>query len=104
MVWHGLLRPKVEVEWKAPTGEVFPTKDDKEEVVFASSFERGFNMPTCDFFRGLMYYYKLELVHIVPNSITVVSSFIHLCEAYLGIPQHVLLWCYFFNMDHLQAY
>jgi hypothetical protein len=32
-----------------------------------------------------MYYYKLELVHLVPNSITVVSMFLHFCKAYLGI-------------------
>jgi hypothetical protein len=37
-----------------------------------------------DFFRGLLYYYQLELVHLVPNSITIVSTFIHFCEAYLG--------------------
>jgi hypothetical protein len=49
-----------------------------------------------DFFRDLLYYYQLELVHLVPNSITVVSTFIHLCEAYLGISPHFLLWRYFF--------
>jgi hypothetical protein len=49
-----------------------------------------------DFFRGLLYYYSLELVHLVPNSITVVSMFIHFCEAYLGISPHFLLWRYFF--------
>jgi hypothetical protein len=49
-----------------------------------------------DFFRGLLYYYKLELVHLVPNSIIVVSTFIHFCEAYLGISPHFLLWRYLF--------
>jgi hypothetical protein len=48
------------------------------------------------FFCGLLYYYKLELVHLVPNSITVVSTFIHFCEAYLGISPHFLLWRYLF--------
>jgi hypothetical protein len=38
----------------------------------------------------------LELVHLVPNSITVVSTFIYFCEAYLGISPHSLLWRYFF--------
>jgi hypothetical protein len=41
-------------------------------------------------------YYKLELLHLIPNSITVVSTFIHFCEAYLGIPLHFTLWRYFF--------
>jgi hypothetical protein len=44
----------------------------------------------------MMYYYGLELVHLVPNSIIVVSTFIHFCEAYLGISPHFLLWRYFF--------
>jgi hypothetical protein len=50
LVDHGLLRPKAEVEWKAPTGEAFPTEDDKEQVIFGSFFERVFNIPAGDFF------------------------------------------------------
>jgi hypothetical protein len=49
-----------------------------------------------DFFWGLLYYYNLELVHLVPNSITVVSTFIHFCEVYLGISPHFFLWRYLF--------
>jgi hypothetical protein len=46
LVARRLLRPKAEVEWKAAAGEEFPTEDVKEHVVFASFFERGFNIPT----------------------------------------------------------
>jgi hypothetical protein len=99
LVDRGLLRPKVVVEWRAAAGEQFLSKDVKEQVVFASFFERGFNLPMGDFFRGLLYYYNLELVHLVPNSITVVSTFIHFCEAYLGISPHFLLWRYFFCVN-----
>jgi hypothetical protein len=96
LVDRGLLWPKAEVEWKATVGEEFPTEDVKEQVVFVSYFERGFNLPVGDFFRGLLYHYNLELVHLVPNSITVVSTFIHFCEAYLGISPHFLLWRHLF--------
>jgi hypothetical protein len=96
LVDRGLLRPKAEVEWRAVAGEEFPSEDVKEQVVFASFFERGFKLPAGDFFRGLLYYYRLELVHLVPNSVTVVSTFIQFCEVYLGIPPHFLLWRYFF--------
>jgi hypothetical protein len=41
LVDRRLLRPKAEVEWKAAVGEEFPTEDVKEQVVFASYFERG---------------------------------------------------------------
>jgi hypothetical protein len=33
------------VEWRAAAGEQFPNEDVKEQVVFASFFERGFNLP-----------------------------------------------------------
>jgi hypothetical protein len=96
LVDRGVLQPKAEVEWRAAAGEEFPSEDIKEQDIFASFFERGFNLPAGDFLRGLLYYYWLELVHLVPNSVTVVSTFIHFCEAYLGIPPHFLLWRYFF--------
>jgi hypothetical protein len=96
LVGRGLLRPKTELEWRATAGEEFPSEDVKEQVVFGSFFECGFNLPAGDFFRGLLYYYRLELVHLIPNSITVVSNFIHFCEACLGIPPHFGLWRHFF--------
>jgi hypothetical protein len=37
-------------------------------------------------------------VHLAPNSITVISTFVHLCEAYLGIAPHFHLWRYFFEL------
>jgi hypothetical protein len=74
LVDRGLLRPKAEVEWRAAVGEHFLSEDVKEQVVFASFFERGFTIPVGDFFRGLLYYYNLELVHLLPNSITIVST------------------------------
>jgi hypothetical protein len=97
----GLLQPKEEVEWRAAAGEQFLSEDVKEQVVSASFFERGFNLPVGDFYRGLLYYYKMELVHLVPNSITVVSTFIHFCEAYLGISPHFLLWRYLFRVKSI---
>jgi hypothetical protein len=45
LVDRGLLQPKAEVEWRAAAGEQFPSEDVKEQVVFASFFERGFNPP-----------------------------------------------------------
>jgi hypothetical protein len=56
LVDRGLLRSKAEVEWRAAAGEEFPSEDVKEQVIFASFFECGFNLPAGDFFRGLLYY------------------------------------------------
>jgi hypothetical protein len=58
----GLLRPKAEVEWRATAGEQFPSEDFNERVIFASFFEHGFKLLVGDFFRGLLYYYNLDLV------------------------------------------
>jgi hypothetical protein len=93
-----VLRPKAEVVWRVAAGEEFQSEDVKEQVGFGSFFERGFNLPAGDFIRCLLYYYRLELVRLVPKSVTIVCTFIHFCEAYLGIPPHFLLWRYFFSV------
>jgi hypothetical protein len=49
LVDQGLLWPKTEVEWRDAAGEEFPSEDVKEQVVFGSFFERGFNLPAGDF-------------------------------------------------------
>jgi hypothetical protein len=38
------------------------------------------------------------LVHLAPNSITIIATFIHLCEAFLGITPHFHLWRHFFEL------
>jgi hypothetical protein len=54
LVDRGLLRSKTEVEWRAAAGEDFPSEDVKEQVIFASFFERDFNLLAGDFFHGLL--------------------------------------------------
>jgi hypothetical protein len=56
LVDRGLLRPNAELEWKVAAGEGFAIEDVKEQIVFTSFFERGFNLPVGNFFRGLLYY------------------------------------------------
>jgi hypothetical protein len=43
----------------------------------------------------------IEVVHLDINAITIISSFIHLCEAYLGIAPHFHLWCHFFELKKM---
>lgn len=94
----GLLKSKVEVAWRPAAGEAFPTKGTRETIVFLVHVERGFGVPTDDFFHRLLYFYKIDLVQLVPNTINIVSSFIHLCEAYLGISSHFNMWRHFFEL------
>jgi hypothetical protein len=95
---RGLLRPKTEVGWRPVAGEEFPTEGTGKAIVFLAHIECGFRIPVRDFFHDLLFFYQIELVHLVPNSITIISTFIHLCEAYLGIAPHFHLWHHFFEL------
>jgi hypothetical protein len=95
---RGLLRPKLQVGWRPAAGEEFPTEGTGETIVFLAHIERGFGVPAGDFLRGLLRFYRIEQVHLAPNSITIISTFIHLCEAYLGIAPHFHLWRHFFEL------
>jgi hypothetical protein len=70
-----LLRPKSQVGWRPAAGEEFPTEGTGETIVFLAHIECGFGVPTDDFLRELLHFYRIELVHLVPNSITIISTF-----------------------------
>lgn len=99
LVDRELLSPQALLDWKPTTGQEFPSEDTVEVVVFMPFFERGFGIPIGDFFRGLLNYYRIELGHLNPNSILDISVFIHLCEAYLGIPCTLIYGPIFINSN-----
>lgn len=43
-------------------------------------------------------HFRVELVNLGPNSITMLSVFVYLCEAYLGIPVDLELFQYYYGM------
>jgi hypothetical protein len=96
-----LLRPKSQVSWRPTAGEEFPTEGTSEIVVFLTHIECGFSVPAGDFLRRLLHFYRIELVHLALNSITIISTFVHLCEAYLGIAPHFHLWRHFFELKKM---
>src|SRR6266540_1649789 len=102
MVKDGVLPEKEIIGCRAVDGEAFPTTNTGEIVVFEPFFYRGFSVPTNRFFRGLLNFYKIELVHLNPNSILHISTFIYLCEAYLGIEPHFALFRHFFQVKTWQ--
>ena len=55
------------------------------------------------FLSGLLYYYKIQLHHLTPNSSVHISIFVHLCEAFLGIEPHFELFRFLFHLK-LQPY
>jgi hypothetical protein len=94
----GLRRPKTEVGWRPAAGEEFPTEATGKTIVFLAHIELGLGVPAGDFLCDLLFFYRIELVHLVPNSITVISTFIHLYEAYLTIAPHFHLCRHFFEL------
>jgi hypothetical protein len=94
----GLLRPKSQVGWRSAAREAFPTEGTSETVVFIAHIECGFGVPVGDFLRWLLQFYRIELVHVAPNSVIIITTFIHLCEAYLDISPHFHLWRHFFEL------
>jgi hypothetical protein len=85
------------LQWHPATGEDIPAPNTNEIVVFSSFFQHGFGLPACDFLHGLLQHYQIELVHLNPNSILQIAAFVHLCEAFPGIPPKLsLIQKYFF--------
>ena len=61
-----------EISHRLPArGQVIPTPEPGEIVVFVSHFRRGLGFPTDPFVRGLMFYYGLEFHDLIrsPSSI-----------------------------------
>jgi hypothetical protein len=54
--------------------------------------------PLSSFFLTLLEYYRLQLQHLSPNSITLVVIFVHLCEMYVGVRPSVRLFRRFFML------
>jgi hypothetical protein len=96
---HFLLDRAV-LQWRPTAGEDIPTPNTNEIVVFASFFQRGFSLPVCDFLRGLLDHYQIELVHLNPNSILQIAIFVHLYEAYLMIPSNFPLFKNYFFLKY----
>jgi hypothetical protein len=73
--------------------------ENMDEIVSFYHFsEWDLALLSCSFFRGLLYFYGLELHHLNPNSICHIAIFIHFCESFLGIEPHWDLFHYLFRI------
>jgi hypothetical protein len=84
--------------WRAAAGDPYPMEKNPDEVpMFARFVEHGLALPTSDFFKGLLKYYAIEYLNLNPNGIFHVS-FVHFCEAFVGIKRHWILFRKFFRV------
>ena len=79
-------------------GQIVPTPEPYERVVFLTHFVRGLGFPLHPFVRYLMYYYGIDFHDLSPNSFLNISTFIVVCEAFLRVPPHFGLWLKIFNV------
>ena len=77
------------VSHRLPTrGQVVPTPEPNEDVVFISHFLRGLGLTLNPFVRGLMFYYGLHFHDLALDSFLHISAFIVVCEAFLRVTPH----------------
>ena len=57
-------------------GQVVPTPEPHERVVFLPHFVRGLGFPLHPFVCGLMFYYGLDFHDLAPNFILNITTFI----------------------------
>ena len=89
-----------EISHRLPArGQVIPTPEPGESVVFISHFLRGLGLALDPFVRGLMINYWLDFHDLAPDSILHISLFIVVCEAFLRINPHFGLWTKTFNVN-----
>ena len=79
-------------------GQIIPTPEPNESVVFVSHFLRALGLTLDPFVRGFMFYYALDFHDLAPNAILHISSFIVVCEAFLNVTPHFGLWLKTFNV------
>jgi hypothetical protein len=69
------------------------------DFVFFSAYAlAGLVPPLYSFFLTLLEYYGLQLLHLSPNSITLVAIFVHFCKMFMGVRPLVLLFWRFLVM------
>jgi hypothetical protein len=81
-----------------PSTERIPKTPSGFRVMFLAFLLRGLSFPAHEFLRGLLFVYSVQLHQLTPNSILHIACFITLCESFLGIEPHFLLWKYLFHL------
>jgi hypothetical protein len=83
---------------KFPSTERIPQPPSGYRVMFLAFLFRGLSLPTHEFLRGLLFVYDVQLHQLTPNSILYIACFVTLCESFLGIEPHFLLWRSIFRL------
>jgi hypothetical protein len=88
---------------RVPEDPVFPAPTDRYVVTFMAFYERGFGVPSHQFLRSLLWYYRLELHNLTPSGVLHIASFMTLCKACMGVDPKFNMLKYFFRVRHPQG-
>jgi hypothetical protein len=81
-----------------PGEERVPSQPEGYWVMFLSFLLHGLSLPAHEFLRGILFVYSVQLHQLTPNSILHIACFITLCESFLGIDPHWVLWRFLFRL------
>ena len=76
--------------------EVLPAPKEGERVIFYSHCLHDIGLPASGFFRSFLDFYHLQPHHLTPNTVVMLSTFVALCEGFLGVLPTLELWGEFF--------
>jgi hypothetical protein len=69
-----------------------PTVEGSTIICFESQLAAGVGLPPSKFLSSIMNYLGCSLVHLNSNAVSALSSFVMLCECWLGIPPDTSLF------------
>ena len=88
-----------DVQHRLPAlGQIIPIPEPNESVVFIPHFLRGLGLTLDPFVRVLTFYYGLDFHDLAPDAVLHISLFIIVCEPFLHLNPHFVLWIKTFNM------
>jgi hypothetical protein len=93
---EGLLPKLVPIIF--PGDERIPKPPGGYRVMFLAFLLCGLSLPSHEFIRGLLFVYGMQLHQLTSNSILHIACFITLCESFLGIDPHWVLWKFLFRL------
>jgi len=80
-----------------------PKTERGEYVIFYGHTQMGLTFPLSAFFKAILDFYGIKVNDLTPNSILMLSTFVYLCEAFVGVAPTVTLWRHFFVLRALKG-
>jgi hypothetical protein len=74
-----------------------PTIEGSTILCFESQLVAGLGLPPSKSLSSIMNYLKCSLVHLNTNVVSTLSSFLMMCECWIGIPPDTSFFCYYYS-------